>query len=36
MRFFEDEILSNLLHIIAAIPFGLVAIAVATRLLQYA
>ena len=36
MRFFEDEILSNILHAIAAIPFGLGMIAVATRLLQYA
>lgn len=36
MRFLENELLSNILHAIAAIPFGFGMIAVATQLLQYA
>ena len=36
MRFFEGEPLSNILHAIAAIPFGFVVIGFATQILQYA
>ena len=36
MRFFESELLSNILHAIAAIPFGFIVIGFATQVLQYA
>jgi hypothetical protein len=36
MRFFEDEHLSNILHVIAAIPFGFTMIALFSQLLQNA
>lgn len=36
MRFFEDELLSSILHAIAAIPFGLAMLVYLTPLLQYA
>jgi hypothetical protein len=35
MHFFEDEQLSNILHAIAAVPFGFAMVAVFTQLLQY-
>ena len=36
MHFFDDEHLSNILHAIAAIPFGFAMITVFTQLLTYA
>jgi len=36
MRFFEDELLSNILHAIAAVPFGFAMIAFFGQLLPYA
>jgi len=35
MNFFEDELLSNALHAIAAIPFGFAMLVYFTPLLQY-
>jgi len=35
MRFFEDEFLSNVLHAIAAIPFGFAMLVYFTPVLQY-
>ena len=36
MRFLENDPLSNILHVIAAIPFGFVVIGIAAQFLQYA
>lgn len=36
MRFFENEWLSNLLHAVVAVPFGLAVIAIVSQVLVHA